>query len=285
MPDDCSQLVPLTWNERIARPGGFTLIELLVVIAIIAILAGLLLPVLAKAKYRSRVTNCLSNYKQWGIMANLYASEDPQDSLPSFPAVNAGGNPTDVSTNFLSKLARYGMTVPMFFCPVRPADFDAANAWFYLNGAPGHSSIQTVAQLNQYFTGPSSSGGRSVNGGYGKLFHDWWVPRGTSLSGGFSFPVPNGVNQSAPAGELPWPSRTGDLSASKQPIISDLAEINGNSTDVNLIPKTDAHFYNGFLSSVNVGYADGHVITEVPPDITWQFTGNSGNSGGQSYFY
>jgi prepilin-type N-terminal cleavage/methylation domain-containing protein/prepilin-type processing-associated H-X9-DG protein len=290
MQDDRCHFMSLKLNERPARRGGFTLIELLVVIAIIAILAAMLLPALAKAKYKTRVTNCLSNYKQWGIMANLYAAQDSQDAMPSWPVVNAGGNPTDVSVNFLSNLARYGMTVQMFFCPVRPADLDAANAWFYLYGVPGHqSSINTVAQLNQYFT-DYLHGGRSQNGGYAKLFHDWWVPRETSLSergpaqpdGGSLYPWPNwGAAVTAPAGALPWPLRTSDLSASQQPIISDLAEGNG-TTNVNSIPKSAAHFYNGSLSSVNVGYADGHVVTDVPPDVTWQFTGNS---GAQSYFY
>ena len=73
------------------KERGFSLVELLVVIAIIGILAGLLLPVLSKAKLKAQGVGCLNNMKQLQLAAIVYGT-DATDFLPANVTVRAGGD-------------------------------------------------------------------------------------------------------------------------------------------------------------------------------------------------
>jgi prepilin-type processing-associated H-X9-DG protein/prepilin-type N-terminal cleavage/methylation domain-containing protein len=102
------------------RRAAFTLIELLVVIAVLAILAGLLFPVFARARDAARAATCVSNLRQIGMAIRLYV-QDWDGGMPEFR------EPGDTPAQWLS-FRWYGHILPylhnqaILHCPADPVD-------------------------------------------------------------------------------------------------------------------------------------------------------------------
>lgn len=118
---------------------GFSLVELLVVIGVIAILAGLLLPSLARGKRAAETVVCLNNLKQFACAWHLYADEYEEKIAPNYPTsvpqiyphvtpawvigelnCSMDDRPDNTNTLFLTRslLAPYlGRSIPLWRCP------------------------------------------------------------------------------------------------------------------------------------------------------------------------
>ncbi|MEO0588113.1 MAG: type II secretion system protein, partial [Planctomycetota bacterium] len=128
-----------------SRPRAFTLIELLVVVSIMALLIGLLLPVLGSARAAGRGSVCLSNIRQLVIANTAYATDHDDRFVPG-------------AADFMSNLDRWHGGRDNFSQPFDPR---RGPLWDYLRPAETRACPEFVAERD--FTAGFEAG----NGGYG----------------------------------------------------------------------------------------------------------------------
>jgi prepilin-type N-terminal cleavage/methylation domain-containing protein/prepilin-type processing-associated H-X9-DG protein len=104
------------FEHRFSRRRGFTLVELLVVIGIIAVLLGILLPTLAKARERSQKTVCLANLHSLGQCMIMY-SDDYRGRLPNTNPPNTAADYASTNYVLVELNTRYVKSPRVFHCP------------------------------------------------------------------------------------------------------------------------------------------------------------------------
>ncbi len=147
------------------RTNGFTLIEMLVVVAVITILAGLLLPALGKARYKSRVAICLSNVRQIGLASLMYATD------------NSGRLPPAVWNQQYRQIGLLQPYIPhynVYTCPARKTE-EFWPAWFASGPFDGNACTNIAAkQICTYYKANDNA---TVVGADIATFRDaTWVP-------------------------------------------------------------------------------------------------------------
>jgi prepilin-type N-terminal cleavage/methylation domain-containing protein/prepilin-type processing-associated H-X9-DG protein len=262
--------------------AAFTLIELLVVIAIIAILAGLLLPALARAKQQAKQTSCINNIKEVSLALAMYVGDNKAYPGSYNPQVGPVG-----TYIWMTRILTYAANNrKVFFCPAAPPDsiWDT-NANSTLGGVS-----ETTGLPDPYAVTPNSR--------FSLGYNDWGL--GQNGTGGLA----NSANDLGLGGDVTGqffygPMKDSRILAPAQMIAFACTRAlptaqDSQSWEANLDPTdsqdTSGSGYSGQLPSnrhdykTDVGFCDGHVeivprnnLVDPTINATWRHHWNNDN--------
>ena len=258
--------------------NGFTLIELLVVIAIIAILAGMLLPALAKAKYTGQRASCLNNIKQQYLSQIMYAD----DSKGKFP-FHADVSPDYHRTSNSGKLSivdamrgTYVKNTRILICPITA--YGVGRTWLnYAN--PASFADRTGTDYGGWDTTAAN------------VFTPYMWFANFTASPAMKFLDANGaVNRDPTLNEPAWPTKAAELDSRRAFITHRVSDTPGTKLwDLGHLGAFDGGSQSKPLGSwaitpdQPIGQADGSIIIRKKAQIRARAMG--GPSADTRYYY